>query len=224
MSTRSKRAARIAATAGLGEFISQLRAHEDACDRNWMTRHDSHEDRALWLITPISHGTREEDALDDSNYAVAERLLNEASSFGERCQWPDWTAADGTVYPGTAYYTGGTATRDDAWPGGVIETILVRADDAPALRELMGIVSALSDYPVLDDEHHSELEHERSHPSDRECYADEQCECEVRNHEHAGDGFGPDDADEDGEVYCDCCREYVRPGTRVIYGELHEDA
>jgi hypothetical protein len=195
MSTRSKRAARIAATAGLGEFINRLRAHEDACDRNWMTRHDSREDRAVWLVTPISHGTRDEDARDDSNYQVAERLLTEASSFGE------------------------VTARYDAWPGGVIETILVRADDASALRVLMSIVSALEDYPVLDDEHHSALEDERAHPSDHECYSeDPECGCEVRNHDHAGDGFGPEDTDEDGEAWCDRCREFVIPGSRVGAG------
>ena len=163
-------------------------------------RHDSREEPALWLVTPVSHGSREESARDDSNYEVAERLLTDASSFGE------------------------VGTRYDAWPGGVIETLLVRADDAPALRELERITDALADYPVLDDEHCSELEHERNHPSDHECYADELCECEVRNHSHTGPDFRPEDADEDGEIYCRPCSEYVRPGTRVTYGELDDDA
>jgi hypothetical protein len=217
--TRARRIRRIAAAMPL---VSQLRAHEDKCDRNWMTRHDSRENRNLWLVTPISHGTREEDARADSNYEVAERLLDEASSFAEAGQWPDWTALDGTVYPGAAYWTGGTSTRNDAWPGGVIETLLVRADDAPALRELGRIIDALEDYPFLDEEHYSALEDERAHPSDSECYSeDPDCSCAVRNHDHTGPDFRPEDADEDGEIYCKACSEYVTPGSRVGAGNTH---
>jgi hypothetical protein len=179
------------------EIVSRLRAHEDACDQTMWTRHDSHEDRALWLVTPISHGTRDESARDDSNYEVAERILTDASSFGE------------------------VGTRYDVWPGGVIETLLVRADDAPAIRELARIVDALEDYPILNDEHCSELEWERAHPSDHECYSeDEDCRCAVRNHDHV---FSADEVDADGEAWCDCCREYVTPGTQVGAGS-YEDA
>jgi hypothetical protein len=178
------------------EIVGRLRAHEDACDRVIWTRHDSREDRALWLVTPISHGNREESACDDSNYEVAETILTAASSFGE------------------------VSTRYDAWPGGVIETLLVRADDAPALRELARIVDALSDYPILDDEHCSELEWDRAHPSDHECYSeDEDCPCEVRNHDHA---FSADEADEDSEAWCALCREYVAPGSRVGAGSYQD--
>jgi hypothetical protein len=220
---RTRRARRIAASLELGDLVGQLRKHEDACDRNWMTRHDSHEDRSLWLVTPISHGNRSEDARDDSNYEVAQRLIDEASSFAERGKWPDWTAADGTVYPGTPYWSGGTAERHDAWPGGVIETLLVRADDAPALRVLNRVIRALADYPVLDDGHCGELEWERAHPSDDECYSEDDmgCPCAVRNHDHTGADFKPEDADEDGEVWCRACSEYVIPGSRVGDGNTH---
>jgi hypothetical protein len=217
-STRTRRAEAM-------PLVADLRVHEDECDRNWMTRHDSREDRSLWLVTPISHGTRSEDARADSNYEVAERLLNEASSFAERCQWPDWTAPDGTVYPGTAYWSGGTATRDDAWPGGVIETLLIRADDAPAIRELDRIIGALADYPVLDDEHCSALEWDRAHPDgdDGPCYSEDElgCPCASRNHDHAGPDFRPEDADEDGEIYCKRCGEYVTPGSVAGDGNTH---
>jgi hypothetical protein len=221
---RTRRQRRIAASAELGEFVGQLRAHQDACDRNWMTRHDSREDCALWLVTPVSHGNRSEDARDDSNYEVAKRLLDEASGFAERCTWPDWTAADGTVYPGAAYWRGGTATRDDAWPGGVICTLLVRADDAAALRVLQRIVSALADYPVLDDAHFYELEWDRAHPDGDAgaCYSeDEECPCASRNHAHTGSEFRTADADEDNEIYCMRCGEYVTPGSVAGNGNTH---
>jgi hypothetical protein len=196
---RTRRIRRIAASTELGELVEKLGLQGDAYDRNWWSRHDSREDRTLWLATPVGHGNREESAVDDSNYEVAETILTDASSFGE------------------------VSTRYDAWPGGLIETLLVRADDAPALRELARIIDALESYPILDDEHHSEMEWDRAHPSDHECYADDQCGCEVRNHDHAGEGFSAEYADEDGEVFCDLCREYVRPGTRVVYGELEDE-
>jgi hypothetical protein len=219
-STRTRRAARIAAAM---DIVGQLRVHEGECDRNWMTRHDSEEDRSLWLVTPISHGTRSEDARADSNYEVAGQLISEASSFAERRRWPDWTAPDGTVYPGPEYWSGGTATRSDAWPGGVIETLLVRADDAPALRVLSRIIDALADYPVLDDVHCHEMEWDRAHPSDHECYSEDEmgCPCAVRNHDHTGPDFRPEDADEDGEIYCRSCSEYVIPGSRAGDGNAH---
>jgi hypothetical protein len=223
MGARARRIKRITESNELGELVAKLRAHEGMCDRSWMTRHDSREDRALWLVTPLSHNGRREDALDDSNYDVAARMLNEVSSFGERCAWPDWTAQDGTVYPGVKYISGATATRHDAWPGGVIETLLVRIDDAPALRMLKSIIDALAYYPVLDDAHFSELEWERNHPSDHECYSEDgdDCPCAVRNHDHIGPDFLPEDADEDGEIHCAACGEYVIPGTRVGEGNTH---
>lgn len=194
-STRTRRTRRIASALPI---VSQLRAHESACDSVFWSRHDSHEDRALWLVTPVSHGNREESARDDSNYEVAEEILTAASSFGE------------------------ISTRYDAWPGGVIETLLVRADDALALRELDRIIGALADYPILDDERCSEMEWDRAHPSDHECYSeDEDCPCAVRNHDHTGPDFRPADTDEDGEIYCSACREYVTPGTSVGAGNTH---
>ena len=180
---RATRMRRIAASAELGPLVRKLRGHEAECDSVFWARHDSDEDRALWLVTPVSHGTREEDAIADSNYSVAESRLTRASSFAELHQprnmhgdpLPDWPAY---------WQSEGLGTRSDAWPGGVIETILVRADDAGALRELSRIISEIEGYPVLDEDHWSELEHERNHPSDHECYADEdeECGCDVAAH------------------------------------------
>lgn len=216
---RTRRIRRIAAALPL---VKDLRAYEDGRNRDWMFRHDSRENPALWLVTPISHGTRSDDARADSNYEVAERMLNEASGFSAIVKWPDWTAQDGTVYPGVSYLAGGTGTRHDAWPGGTIETLLVRADDAPALLVLERIIRALSDYPVLDDEHCSDLEWRHDHPSEDECYSeDEECPCAVRNHAHTGEGFGPEDAGENGEVYCRRCSAYVVPGSVVGDGNTH---
>jgi hypothetical protein len=154
-SVRERRAARIAAALPI---VAELRGHEAEVDGVWWSRHSSSEDRALWLATPISHGTREESALADSNYEVAERMLTEASSFGE------------------------VGTRDDLWPGGRIETLLVRSDDAGALVALQGIVGALEDGEPLDSEHHDALEDDRNHPSKGECYGDGDCGCEVAEH------------------------------------------
>lgn len=146
---RTKRARRLAK---IFPIVADLTGHGRECDQVWWARHDS---REAWyeLTTPISRNARDsEDALAESNFRVAKRIIDAVSPFGTSYRW-------------------------DAWPGGQIQTLVIRADDAAALREMTGIVNSLSDYPVLDDEDHSELEWEQWHPSDTECYNDEDPEC-----------------------------------------------
>ncbi len=74
---RARRAARIASALPI---VAELRGHERECNETWWARHDSREEPALWLVTPVSHGNREADALDDSNFAST---LDNTSSFEE---------------------------------------------------------------------------------------------------------------------------------------------
>lgn len=143
---RTRRAKRLAR---IFPIVGELKAHGAECDGVWWSRRDS---RHAWyeLTTPISKNARGDDALAESNFRVAERMIDERSSFGTSYRW-------------------------DAWPGGQIQTLIIRADDAGALREVTGIVNALSDYPVLDDSDFSELEWERDHPSESECYSEYDC-------------------------------------------------
>lgn len=223
---RTRRIRRIQDSDELGEFVAKLDAYRAGRDSDWMLRHDTRENPAVWLTTPISSSKMDEPR-DESNYETAQQLLNEASGFARRVVYgPDFKFAgyDVKVPPGGySYLSGGTSERGDAWPGGTISTLLVRADDWGALRCLKQIIDALADYPVLDDEDCSRREWEHDHPSEHECYSDagDDCPCAVRNHAHIGPGFQPEDADEDGEVYCDRCSEHVVPGTIAGQGNTH---
>lgn len=145
MGARSKRAARIRAAMPI---VAQLELHGRECDEVWWSRR-SDTARPGWLATPFSVNPRGDDALAESNYRVIQADL-------------DRVALE-------------TDYRVDLWPGGQIHTLLVRADDAFALRAVDQWVSALSDYPVADDMDYSELEWENNHPSDGECYGEDCC-------------------------------------------------
>lgn len=148
MGARAKRAARLRA---ILPIVEQLEAHGTECDNDWMTRSAS-VPTWPWLTTPFSINPRGDDVLAESNYRVIKADLE-------------------SVAMDVDY-------RIDLWPGGTIHTLMVRADDAAALRRVEGWVAALSDYPVADESDYSELEWETNHPSDGECYSeDEDCPC-----------------------------------------------
>jgi hypothetical protein len=171
-------------------FVDDLHQHRDEINRNWWSARFSSEDD-MWLPIPISHNNRWDDDLADSNYVVAERTLNKVSPFG-------------------------TDYRCDGWPGGVIHTLLVRADDAAALKAAEEIVNSLREYPILDEEDLSEREWESNHPSESECYADD-CGCDVSRHrkmdarDHAvelSQAATLPEYDEDGDYTCNVCGEW----------------
>lgn len=143
---RTRRAKRLAT---IFPIVKELAAHGQECDNSWMTRRDSRHD---WyeLTTPISQNARGDDYVTESNFRVAERLIDENSSFGTSYRW-------------------------DAWPGGQIQSLIIRADDAGAIRTLEGIVNSLSGYPVLCDMDAGELEWEQKHPEEGECYSEGDC-------------------------------------------------
>lgn len=150
--TRTRRIARIAACMPIVARLVKQGTEFDAV--SWARREHTPGDGAPWLCTPFSHGTREESALADSNYRIIMADLDRVSAYG-------------------------TDTRLDLWVGGRIETLMVRADDALALRAVQAWVDALADYPVADEEDYSELEWDRAHPGsdDEWCYAEEDCSC-----------------------------------------------
>jgi len=191
---RAKRMKRIAE---LFPVVAELRKHGGDCDRAWWSRHDSREDPDIWLTLPISANNRGDDDLAVSNFETARKLIEAVSAFG-------------------------TDYRCDAWPGGVIETLTIRADDAGAVREADRVISSLQDYPVLDEEDYSEREWESNHPSETECYAEEDCSCEFSNHLHV-ERIGPNDLDmcpweagvtapiEEWTATCGLCNEEFEP-------------
>jgi hypothetical protein len=74
---------------------------------------------------------------EESNFAVAEAMLEAASDFGPYIKY-----------------------RYDNWVGPQLKTLMVRVDDAGALREALSILASLADYPILSDEDYSEREAE----------------------------------------------------------------
>jgi len=150
MSVRERRAARIRAVMPI---VEDLARYTGEVDSSWQTRRYDRDNSGLcWLTTPFSVNARGDSALAESNYRVIEKDLSEVAAFG-------------------------TDFRIDLWVGGSIHTLQVRADDALALRAVDRWVAALADYPVADESDFSEVEWEQNHPSEGECYADEDCPC-----------------------------------------------
>jgi hypothetical protein len=180
---RTKRANRIANAYPL---VGQLMAHGKECDGVWWSRRHDGDDDWFTLTTPISVNNRGDEPMPEVNFEVAEETLDRDSAFG-------------------------TEYRYDAWPGGLIKTLTIRADDALAVRSLGMVLDALADYPSLDDERLSAREWEQNHPSDRECYGGDECECDFRTHMHVLQISGPDtdvshyDHPGKGWWLCDAC-------------------
>ncbi|MGF6884970.1 hypothetical protein ABIA39_003455 [Nocardia sp. GAS34] len=176
---RTRRARRVAEAIPLA---SALRAHGAECDSSPMTRRASSQE---WfeLTTPLTVDDRGDTPTAESNFAVAESRINAASAFG-------------------------VAYRYDLWPGGTLRTLVVRADDAGALRALDAVITALENYPVLDDQDLSRREWDQNHPDggERECHADHDCRCSYRTHQHSVD------VREDGCAYpwCSACYQDVQ--------------
>lgn len=152
--TRARRMRRIAAAMPI---VAELNAHTADVDGVWWSRRiDSATEGVTWLALPISRNGRGDEPLAESNYRVISADLEKASAFG-------------------------TDYRIDAWPGGTIHTLMIRADDALAIRAAEQWVTALADYPVADDMDFSAEEWDQHHPSESECYSeDPDCPCEAR--------------------------------------------
>ena len=103
-------------------------------------------DRAEWFLAPVCH-TRDSGPLDESNFQSASESLAEADPDG----------ADYEVH------------RFGHWGPGWYEIIIVRPE-TPAARCAADLASALENYPVLDDDDHSERELKDAEETWRNCY------------------------------------------------------
>jgi hypothetical protein len=154
MGTRTKRITRIIQAS---EFARELIAHGKDCDAVEWTLRTSNEDRDLWLTTPFSVNGRGGEPWEESNYRIINADLEQHAGMD-------------------------IDYRVDLWPGGHIKTLLVRADDALAIRRVEHWVNHLMNNPLADEDDYYREEWEQNHPSPRECYADEECGCEFRTH------------------------------------------
>jgi hypothetical protein len=72
--------------------------------------------------------------------------------------------------------------RESHWAVGWVEWIAIHDDDKPALRIADELVAALSDYPVIDEDHWSELEQEDAQQVWANCYSDSERLAYVREY------------------------------------------
>lgn len=102
---------------------------------------------AVWPATYRSGvgQSRDSDALERSNFACMLKALGGESD---------------TV----------TVMREGHWAVGWVEWIAIQQDDDKALTIADEIVAALEDYPVIDEMHWSELEHDDANETWQHCY------------------------------------------------------
>lgn len=128
MGARTKRAKRLEKIFD----VAELRGDEQAMNRSWMMQRDGDYE---WMWVPVGVSVHYGSSLiEQSNFEVAERMLDEACEFWTRCRY-------------------------DNWVGPQIRTLMVRVDDAGALRTALEIRACLSEYGILDESDVSEREH-----------------------------------------------------------------
>ena len=119
---------------------------------------------------------RDSDPLEESNYSVAMRILAELANVDPldigyiRRSW-DYPFTDGDSPVAVA--------RFGHWAVGWITELMVRSDHAELVAKALELAEYVAEqYPVLDDSHYAELEWNRNHPDDGECYSDDpDCGC-----------------------------------------------
>lgn len=168
MGTRQKRIKRIMAST-LGEFIRECDQNEESREefrRTWSGGFG--QDSPLYFTTPL--GThRDADTREESNWSVIEKTMDAVNHFGT------YSDNDSVVYH-----------REGSCLNGWNESVTVRRDDAVAIKAAMDLVSALMDYPVLDEDDYSEREWISNHPGGGDCYA-ECCDCADGHHARMND-------------------------------------
>lgn len=104
---------------------------------------------------------RDSDELTESNFRVALASLKRLP-----------------VFEGESRFS----VRESHWAVGWIEWIAIHADDTEALKAADEIAASLENYPVLDDEDFSKLEHENAEKVWRDCYSTKERIAYMRRH------------------------------------------
>lgn len=175
---RTKRIKRV--TALFPQLCEQLAEHTKECHLGATFHTSRAELESVWYATPFMR-TRDSDALEESNYQVIQADLIRVALSGDNV----------------------TDHRFGHWGCGWFEQLYIRKDDPRLLLAVQGWINALSDYPIADEMHYSNLEWDRDHPGTHvgECYCDND-DCSVRAERCKGRGgytcYG--EAGEDG--YC----------------------
>lgn len=169
MGARAKRTKRIMESS-LGDFVAECMAGEESREdfrRNWSGGFGFRNapGGVRYVTTPLST-YRDAEPREESNWSVITREMDKADSFSHISE-----------HPGAQTHTEGSCLY------GWSESMMVRLDDAVALKAARDICNALADYPVLDEEDCSEREWNANHPDDgHTCYA-EACDCAQGQHD-----------------------------------------
>lgn len=75
-----------------------------------------------------------------------------------------------------------TVVRESHWAVGWVQWIAIHQDDTKALEVADGIKGKLADYPVINEDHWSELEHEEANRVWAEYYSDQERIAYIREH------------------------------------------
>ncbi|MFJ7907467.1 hypothetical protein [Kitasatospora sp. NPDC096204] len=152
---RTRRIARIRAAM---PFTAKLAELSVEAHKGLSFRIDRDSFTSTWYATPFTQ-TRDADALEESNWAVISEDLDK--------RFPESVEVHSFGHFACGYY----------------ERLYVRTDDALAIRAIQDWVERLENHPVASDDHYSEVEWERNHPSEHECYSeDPDCGCEKNTH------------------------------------------
>jgi hypothetical protein len=118
---------------------------------------DTRETYSDWLVTEFDHH-RESECRQESNYHVALKKLEDVA-IGDEV----------------------TELRFGHWAVGWVEHILVRPDTA-AHRLAVTLAEKLEDYPLLDEDDHSERQQKAADLTWRDCYSEKERIAYIRRH------------------------------------------
>lgn len=118
--------------------------------------------RGHWLIAAAIH--RDSGALERSNFEVMEKRLR----------------GDSTI--AASEIEAVAIERASHWAVGWIDYLLVNPESGPAASLAQSMIEAIEDYPVLDEEHFSQLETDEADQIWRDCYRERDRIQYIREH------------------------------------------
>jgi len=113
-------------------------------------------DQQAWLVAPVIR-TRDSDPLEESNFQTALRELGDESDTVEVHRFGHW---------GPGWY----------------EIIIIDPLDVERVAIAEKLKEGLEIYPILDEDDHSEREHEAAHETWKHCYSPEERVKYIRRH------------------------------------------
>jgi hypothetical protein len=138
-----------------------LKRYKDWSPSQFDTKGLGLEDRQDWFVAPVTR-TRDSGVLEESNFAVVKRELEKADNAARQANYESAVRFAGPVKPENVDYEPSFEVhRFGHWGPGWFEIILCRPESKCA-QVAADFACALADYPIADEEHHSQAEHEEA--------------------------------------------------------------